>query len=165
MRLFLIGGALLLSAAGVSSAETKQVLTLTDATTMAEACLKHQAQANYKPINVVIVDDGGNIILTNRQDGACKACGQIAESKARTAALFDDATRSFEVKAYGKNKDGVGADLPGIALVPGLIAFPGGVPIHAGGTVIGGVGVSGASGDEDEQCAMAAIQAFEAQQN
>ncbi|MGI8398196.1 GlcG/HbpS family heme-binding protein (plasmid) [Agrobacterium deltaense] len=153
------------AATAVSAAETKQVLTLDTASKMAAACLKHQAQTKYKPINVVIVDDGGNVILTNRQDGACKACGSIAESKARTAALFDDATRSFEVKAYGKNKDGEGAELPGIALVPGLIAFPGGVPIHAGGTVIGGVGVSGASGDEDEQCAIAAIQAFEVEQN
>ncbi|WP_320201335.1 GlcG/HbpS family heme-binding protein (plasmid) [Agrobacterium sp. rho-13.3] len=156
---------MILSATGVAAAETKQFLTLADATTMAEACLKHQSKAKYKPINVVIVDDGGNIVLTNRQDGACKACGDIAESKARTAALFDDATRSFELKAYGKNKDGEAAEMPGIALVPGLIAFPGGVPIHSGGTVIGGIGVSGASGDEDEQCAIAAIGAFQASQH
>jgi glc operon protein GlcG len=140
----------------------KLVMDLETAQIMAEACLAHQIATQYKPINVVIVDDGGNVILINRQDGACKACGDIAESKARTAALFDNTTRGFETLSYGPAKDGVAADLPGIALVPGLIAFPGGVPIHAGGTVIGGIGVSGASGDEDEQCALAGIAAVEA---
>ena len=94
-----------------------------------------------------------------RQDRACKACIDIALRKARTAALFDNTTREFERLSYGEKKDGVNAELPGISLVPGLIAFPGGLPIRIDGQVIGGVGVSGASGDEDEQCAIAGISA------
>jgi glc operon protein GlcG len=149
----------LLTTAPAFALEKKAVLSLEAAEVIANACLKHQVQTKYKPINVVIVDDGGNVILLKRQDNACKACGKIAESKAHTAALFDNTTRNFEKLSYGAKKDGVGADLPGIALVPGLIAFPGGVPIKAGGVVVGGVGVSGASGDEDEQCATAGINA------
>jgi glc operon protein GlcG len=143
--------------------ETKPVLSLEVAEIIANACLAHQVATKYKPINVVVVDDGGNVILVKKQEGACKACGDIAKSKARTAALFDNTTRAFEKLSYGEKKDGVGADLPGIALVPGLIAFPGGLPIHVGGAadgvVIGGVGLSGASGDEDEHCSAAGIAA------
>lgn len=143
----------------VAALEKKKVLSLEAAQVIADACLAHQQSKKYAPINVVVVDDGGNVIVIKRQDNACKACGEIAERKARTAALFNNTTRAFEKLSYGKAKDGVGADLPGIALVPGIIAFPGGVPIVADGVPIGGVGVSGASGDEDEQCALAGIAA------
>src|SRR5712691_7294603 len=118
-----------LTAMPVAALEKKAVLSLDVAEVIANACLKHQVQNKYKPINVVVVDDGGNVVLVKRQDNACKACGSIATSKAHTAALFDNTTRNFEKLSYGEKKDGVGADLPGIALVPGLIAFPGGVPI------------------------------------
>jgi uncharacterized protein GlcG (DUF336 family) len=147
------------AASAATALEEKPVLDLATAQVMAEACLAHQVATQYQPINVVIVDDGGNTILVNRQDGACKACEAIATNKARTAALFNNSTRNFETLSYGAAKDGVGAELPGIALVPGLIAFPGGLPILSGGVPIGGIGVSGASGDEDEQCAQAAIDA------
>lgn len=139
--------------------EMKATLNLETAQIMAKACLAHQEEKKYAPINVVIVDDGGNTILVNRQDGACKACEAIAASKARTAALFNNTTRNFETLSYGAAKDGNGAELPGIALVPGLVAFPGGLPIHVGNVPVGGIGVSGASGDEDEQCAYAALEA------
>ncbi len=52
-----LGGA----TAAVSAAETKHALTLDAASKMAAACIKHQVQTKYKPINVVIVDDGGNV--------------------------------------------------------------------------------------------------------
>lgn len=140
--------------------ESKLILDLKTAEIMAKACLADQKANNYSPINVVVVDDGGQTILVNRQDGACEACGAIAESKARTAALYNNPTRVFEELSYGKNRDGVDAAIPGIALVPGVIAFPGGLPIKVGNVAIGGIGVSGASGDEDEQCAAAGIEAI-----
>lgn len=140
-----------------SALDNKPTLSLEAAEVIANACIAHQQATRYAPINVVVVDDGGNTILVKRQDGACKACGAIATNKARTAALFNNTTRNFESLSYGEKKDGVGAALPGIALVPGLVAFPGGLPIVISGVPIGGVGVSGASGDEDEQCAAAGI--------
>ncbi len=146
-------------ALSASALDRLPTLNLATAQVMAEGCLAHQVATKYQPINVVIVDNGGNTILVNRQDGACKACEAIATNKARTAALFNNTTRDFEKKAYGEMKDGVGADLPGIALVPGLVAFPGGLPIVVDGVPIGGIGVSGASGDEDELCAQAGIDA------
>ncbi len=147
------------SAQSAVALDRHPVLDLATAQVMAQACLAHQVATKYMPINVVIVDNGGNTILVNRQDGACKACEAIATNKARTVALFNNTTRNFETLSYGDAKDGVGADLPGIALVPGLVAFPGGLPIVVDGVPIGGIGVSGASGDEDELCAQAGIDA------
>jgi glc operon protein GlcG len=141
--------------------ESKPVLSLELAQQMAKAALANQVAGKFPAVNVVIVDDGGNIILVNRQDGACKQCGAIATNKARTAALMDDTTRHLELKAYGKAKDGVGAEMPGIAFIDGVVSFPGGLPVRVNGVTIGGVGVSGASGDQDEGAAKAAIQAFD----
>jgi glc operon protein GlcG len=139
--------------------ERKPALDLATAEVIANACLKHQSETKYAPINVVIVDDGGNIILIKRQDGACKACGQIAEGKAKTAALFNLTTRTLETISFGEKKDGVGAAIPGAPYVDGIIVFPGGVPIQIDGKPIGAVGVSGASRDEDESCALAGLEA------
>jgi glc operon protein GlcG len=152
-----LGMTMLLMVGPVHALEKKPTLSLEVAEVIANACLAHQQQTKYQPIQVVVVDDGGNTIVVKRQDGACKACNEIAVNKARTSALFNNPTRTFEKLSYGPKKDGVGADLPGIALVPGLIAFPGGLPIVVNGVPIGGVGVSGASGDEDEQCAQAGL--------
>ncbi|UUZ77785.1 heme-binding protein [Polaromonas sp. P1(28)-13] len=156
-----VGVAMAVCAVSVASAldlGRKPVLSLELAEAVANACLKHQIKTKYSPINVVVVDDGGLILVSKRQDGACKACGEIAERKARTAALFNLTTRALETLSYGEKKDGVGAALPGAPHIQGIIVFPGGVPISVGKLPIGGVGVSGASGDEDEQCALAGIE-------
>jgi glc operon protein GlcG len=150
------------SATGAFALEKKPVLSLEAAEAIANACLAHQSATKYAPINVVVVDDGGNVILSKRQDGSCKACGDIAENKARTSALYNAPTRLFETLSFGEKKDGVAAGLPGAAFVPGLVSFPGGLPLVADSMPIGGVGVSGASGDEDESCAKAGADALEA---
>lgn len=161
----LAGAASVLSGTAAVALETTPVLSLEVAQEMAEACIAHQKKNGYKPINISIVDDGGNNILLYRQDGACKACDTIAQDKARTAALFNNPTRIFEGVSHGPDLNGEGAAEPGLAFVPGLITFPGGLPIQVEGVSIGGIGVSGASGGEDEQCAAAAIEAVVDQLN
>ena len=49
---------------------------------------------------------------------------------------------------------------PAIMTLPGVVASPGGLPIMVGGKVIGGIGVSGVTGDQDEQCAKAGLSAM-----
>ena len=155
-----IAGATFAFSGGAQALEQKPVLDLTTAEIAANACLAHQATTGYAAINVVVVDDGGNTILLKRQDGACKACGAIAEGKARTAALYNMTTRTMEAASFGPAKDGVAADLPGAPFIPGIVAFPGGLPVQVDGAPIGGIGVSGASADEDEACATAALDAI-----
>ena len=69
-------------------------------------------------------------------------------------------TRLIEELVYGKDK--TGGVIPGLAFSKDLVAFAGGLPIRTkSGVLLGAIGVSGASADEDEQCATAAIKAIE----
>ena len=139
---------------------SKSVLTYDMADQMIAACFAAQATAGYAKVNIVVVDDGGQLIAAARQDGACKACSDIAHNKAITASLFAETTRAFADLSFGAKRDGVNAGLPGAAFVPGLVAFAGGLPIKtAAGDVIGAIGVSGASEDQDESCAQAGLHA------
>lgn len=153
----------------IASAEdlaTRPVLSSALAQQMVAACFADQSESGYANVNVFVVDDGGHLLAAARQDGACKACADIAENKAVTSALYGAPTRVMADLSFGENRDGVGAGLPGAAFVPGLVAFAGGLPITtADGSVIGGIGVSGASSDEDEQCAQAGIDAISAALN
>lgn len=141
----------------------KPVLTHAVAERMIFACFAAQKAAGYSKVNVVVVDDGGRLIAAARQDGACKACTDIAENKAITASLYAAPTRAMADLSFGKKRDGIDAGLPGAAFVPGLVAFAGGLPIKtAAGDVIGAIGVSGASEDQDESCAQAGLDAISA---
>jgi hypothetical protein len=91
-------------------------------------------------------------------DGAYLGSGDVALHKAQTSARFPFPTRGIEQLAYGK--DLKGGTVPGLALVPGIIAFAGGLPIMTEDKVqIGAVGVSGGTADQDETCAQAGIEA------
>ena len=84
--------------------------------------------------------------------------GDIALDKAQTSARFPFPTRGVQELAYGK--DLKGGMVPGLALVPGIVAFAGGLPIMTEGKVhIGGIGVSGGTSDQDETCAQAGLDA------
>jgi len=138
--------------------ETKPTLTLEMAKKIADACEALQQENGFSPIIIAIQDDGGNTKLMRRQDNAFLGSILIAEMKATTSSSFPFPSRLFGEIAYGK--DGEPGRAPGIAEVSGHAAFPGGLPILTkDGAHIGSVGVSGATADEDEQCAQAGIDA------
>ena len=87
--------------------------------------------------------------VTSEPDNTQTASMDIAVGKAKAAATYRRPTRAF---ADVINKGG-----PATATLPGVFASPGGLPIMAEGKVIGGVGVSGVTGDQDEQCAKAGL--------
>jgi len=152
--------------AWADSFQGKPVLSHEVAQTMVEACFADQKANGYSNVNVFVVDDGGHLLAAARQDGACKACADIAQNKAITAALYAAPTRAFADLSFGEKRDGVNAGLPGAAFVPGLVAFAGGLPIvTSAGDVIGGIGVSGASEDQDESCAQAGVDAISSSLN
>ena len=72
----------------------------------------------------------------------------IAIGKAKAAATYRRPTRVF-MEVINKT--------PATATLPGVFASPGGVPIMVDGRVVGAVGVSGVTGDQDEQCAKAGL--------
>ncbi len=140
-------------------AKSKRVLTLDLAKKIADGCEAHFAkQTDWRTLNIAIVDDGGNLKLFRRMDNSFLISIDIALLKAGTSSGLPFSSRLVGEIAYGK--DGQPGRVPGLAEVPGLAAFPGGLPIiTSDGQHIGGIGVSGATGDQDEECAQAGLDA------
>jgi len=109
-----------------------------------------ECQKNSWNVAVAVVDNHGGLVYFERMENTQYASNDIAINKAKTAAVYRRPTRAF---ADVINKGG-----PATAtLGGGLTASPGGVPIMVDGKVTGGVGVSGVTGDQDEQCSKAGL--------
>ena len=104
---------------------------------------------NQWNVAVAVVDNHGYLVYFERMDNTQTASMDIAVGKAKAAATYRRPTRAF---ADVINKGGVAT-----ATLPGVFASPGGLPIMVEGRVTGGVGVSGVTGDQDEQCAKAGL--------
>lgn len=102
-----------------------------------------------------VVDHGGHLLALLRADGAFIASLDIARDKAWTAATFGMTTDRLCALLGGHDilRDG-------IARRPGIILFGGGAPILEEGRLIGAIGVSGGSEDDDRACAEAGIRAL-----
>lgn len=136
------------------------VLSLDLAKTMAAGCEAKAKEMSWK-MNIAVADSGANEIFFERMDGAYLGSGDIARHKAETSARFPFPTRVVEQLAYGK--DLKGGALPGLAQVPGIVAFAGGLPVMTADKVqIGAIGVSGGTADQDETCAQAGLDAAQA---
>jgi glc operon protein GlcG len=148
---------LMLCSSAAMALETKPTLTLEIAQKMGAACEAKAKQEGWK-MNIAVVNDGANLIYFEHMDGAYLGSIYIAQHKAMTSANFPFPTRAFGELAFGK--DGKPGMVPGIADVPGIITFAGGLPIVTGNKVqIGGIGVSGGTSDQDEDCAKAGLAA------
>ena len=106
-----------------------------------------ECQKNSWNVAVAVVDNHGYLVYYERMENTQYASNDIAIGKARAAATYRRPTRAF---ADVINKGG-----PATATLPGVFASPGGVPLMVDGKVVGAVGVSGVTGDQDEQCAKA----------
>ena len=140
--------AFILCAAVTLQAElpTKKVLTLGMAKKLVAAA---EAEAKKRGATVVIavVDDGGQLILLERLDDTQVASVEVAIGKARTAAIFRRPSKVFEDQV----KNGRVAALA----LPGATPLQGGIPITVEGKVVGAIGASGNSPQEDEEIALA----------
>ena len=108
-----------------------------------------ECQTNGWNVAVAVVDNHGFLVYFERMDNTQTASMDIAVGKARAAATYRRPTRVFMEVI---NKGGLAT-----ATLPGVFASPGGVPIMVDGKVTGAVGVSGVTGDQDEQCAKAGL--------
>jgi|SRR5688572_1655461 glc operon protein GlcG len=109
-----------------------------------------ECQKNSWNVAVAVVDPHGFLVYFERMEDTQYASNDIAIGKARAAATYRRPTRVF-MEVINK--------APATATLPGVFASPGGVPIFVDGKVTGAVGVSGVTGDQDEQCAKAGISA------
>ena len=106
------------------------------------AAVEAEAKKRNWEMNIAVVDTNGELVQFERMEGAQIASGSIALGKARTAARFRRKSRVF-YNAYESGHPYVAT------LDPTLIASPGGFPLIEGGKVIGAVGCSGGTGDQD----------------
>ena len=108
-----------------------------------------------QPMNVAVVDAGANLTAFARMDGAWLGSIDIAINKAFTARAFDITTRDLGSNSQPGNQFyGINASNHGRVMI-----FAGGVPLKANGQVVGAVGVSGGSGEQDQAVAEAAAAA------
>jgi uncharacterized protein GlcG (DUF336 family) len=139
-----------LASASAFAQEKKTVLNLETAKKMAAAC-EAKAKAEGWKMNIAIVDAGGNMKYFLRQDDAFLGSVKIAQLKANTSSSFP-----FSTKQIGE----IAKNVPGIAFVPGIVTFEGGLPIKTGGgEAIGAIGVSGGTAEQDGICAQAGVDA------
>jgi uncharacterized protein GlcG (DUF336 family) len=129
-------------------------ITLEQAQSVVAAALAESTEIGTL-MNVAVVDAGGNLKAFARQDGAWLGSIDISVKKARTARLFD------------MNSGSIGElSQPGGPLYQiehsngGLITFPGGVPLTVDGVIVGAVGVSGSTVEDDHRVASAGAAAL-----
>ena len=151
-RKTVLGLSLALFAAGASAQDQRPgygpTVSLVAAKKIAAGVIAECAKNNWN-VAVAVVDPHGFLIYFERMEDTQYASNDIAVGKARAAATFRRPTRVFMDVI---NKGGMAT-----ATLPGVFASPGGVPIMVDGKVTGGVGVSGVTGDQDEQCAKAGL--------
>lgn len=126
-----------------------KLLELADARTVVEAAQREAATNGWK-ISVSVVDAGGHPLLFERMDGVAPATARIAFEKAQTAAIFKGSTAGME--------DRIPERLAMLRL-PGATPLKGGVPLTSDGQVVGAVGISGLTPQQDQQVAEAAAKA------
>jgi uncharacterized protein GlcG (DUF336 family) len=130
-------------------------VTLSSAQAVVEAaCAK--AEEIGVPMNVAVVDDGNNLTAFGRMDGAWLGSIDIAQNKAYTARSFDMPTKDLAPLCQpGQPLFGIHASNQGR-----LIIFAGGIPLQSGDQVVGAIGVSGGSVEQDHEVAEAGVAAF-----
>jgi glc operon protein GlcG len=142
-----------LGVTGYASAQLPQrpVLTLEAATRIADAA---QAEAARNGWNVVIaiVDDGGHTVHLRRMDGTQVGSVVVAQEKAKSAIYFRRPTKAFA--------DAVASGRTAVLRLPGAVPIEGGIPLAQGNQMVGAIGVSGVTSEQDGQIAAAGIKAL-----
>jgi uncharacterized protein GlcG (DUF336 family) len=130
-------------------------LTLSDARRMIQAGEKKAAELKI-PYNIAVVDSGGDLISHVRMDGAWLGSIDISINKAFTARAFDMSTDDLSKASQS------GESLFGINTTNDdrIVIFGGGMPVKVDGAVIGAVGASGGSVENDIKVVQAAVAAF-----
>ena len=126
-------------------------ITIEQAKKIAAATIAECATNKWN-VAVAVVNTHGSLVYYERMNNTQSASAQIAVDKAKVGAMYRRPTRAFV--------DVIAKTGPAVMTLPGVVASPGGMPIMSGGRVIGGVGVSGVTGDQDEQCAKAGLGAM-----
>jgi glc operon protein GlcG len=113
-----------------------------------------EATKNNWPVVIAILDPGGNVVMLHRLDNAQWGSIEVAKDKARSAVAFRRPTKVFQ------DLIGKGGDNLRLLNLTGASLLEGGIPIVADGKIIGSVGVSGVTSQQDAQIGQAGIDAM-----
>jgi uncharacterized protein GlcG (DUF336 family) len=139
---------------GSSGTLQRQVISVDQAQTIIHAAIEN-ATALQIPENIAVVDPSGYLVAFHRMDNAFPGSIDISQRKARTTVLFNGAYSTADLYAAVQP----GAPLWGVENTNGgLVAFGGGVPVFFEGQLIGGVGVSGGTVEQDLSVAIAGVE-------
>ena len=124
-------------------------LTLAEANRMIQAAISKAGELNVS-VSIAVCDAGGNLLAFNRMEGASAGSATVAQGKAAAAAGFGRASGTLQ------------ADSPVIQSVIAsmggrMLAAQGAVPVHKNGVLVGSIGGSGATAQQDEECAQAGL--------
>lgn len=130
-------------------------ISLQQAQAIINDCLEWRKSNGLKPLTVAVLDTGGYLLALAREDGTSNLRPEIAQGKARGAiamglgsrALFERAkVEPFFIQSMNALSDG------------SLVPVPGGVLIKKDGVILGAIGVTGDKSDNDETCAISAVE-------
>lgn len=142
---------------------TKEVLGLKEAQAAVAAILEEASKDPGQPISVTVVDHQGEIVCAARMDGATPMYNYMALKKARSCATTGKNTREW-LEFLNKRNYRAHDFVPEATRIPGGVAIvhPGGARLDKGGPgnngILGGIGVSGRSGNEDEALSMIGLE-------
>lgn len=112
---------------------------------------RREAERRGVRMGIAVTDTAGQLVAALKMDGAQLVAVRLATDKAYTASAFGHPTQAWaQSSAPGGSDWGLASACDGR-----LIVFAGGIPLHADGELVGGVGVSGAAADVDAACARA----------
>src|SRR4051794_33043420 len=132
------------------SVRTRRILDLAGVDAVATAAEKAATTAGHRVV-IVVVDASGRVLALRRTEGSQAASDQVAIDKARTAAIFVRPSRDIENQVSGGRL--------GALALHGARALTGGIPLRVGEEVVGAIGTSGETPDEDESVSVAGAQA------
>jgi glc operon protein GlcG len=133
-------------AAAAAELPTKRTLTLEVARQIATAAEKH-ARENKWNVCIAIVDDGGHLVYFQRMDGTQYGSVNVSQRKAETAIGFKRPSKTFE--------EGVAGGRNALLGLPGAVPLEGGLPLVIEGEMVGAIGVSGVTAQQDGMIAQA----------
>jgi uncharacterized protein GlcG (DUF336 family) len=132
-----------------------KTIQLTDARRIIAAATK-KAEEIGQPMNIAVVDAGGNLLAFERMENAWLGSIDIAQKKAFTSRAFDITTKDLGANSQsGDQFFGIHASNNGKIMI-----FAGGIPLKQDGAVVGAVGISGGSGEQDHAVAEAGVAAL-----
>lgn len=117
------------------------------------AAAERSARSRNFTMAFAVVEPSGELVLFHKMDGTQYGSELVAREKARTAARFKRSTKAFS--------DSVAGGRNAVLSLPGVVAIEGGTPIVINGRIVGAIGVSGGSSEQDGEVAAAALLGLE----